>query len=229
MTYIHTLPSDVVLTLLKASGVMWLIIKPTGEIVDASQEFLRWAGYTHEELCKVTWMHISVPDDSLMADMNAVHELNPYHPFYVVRKQYIPKNEKPVWGELSVTRHPMVGETIECCFCTWNPMKNGSAQAMAVAMEHCNLMIGRMQSLESEVSKLTLQTDEDRFWLSLMDMIRKHPRVIAGCVFIALSIFGANNIVELLQRVGFIRLPDKVQIQQHDQQSSGRNSLAYFL
>lgn len=237
MTFIHTLPADVLSTLVRYSGVMWLITGPTGNILDASPEFLRWIGYTHEELTKTTWMHISVNEDlgePTASDMDSVNRLTPYDPFFLVRKQYVPKNEKPVWGELTITRYPMVGEKIEYCFCTWTPVKSGSTQAVAIAMEHCTLMIGRMQSLENEVAKLTIQTEEDRFIQSSLHLARKHPKVISAFLAFALSVFGLNNIVELLQRVGVVHLPDKQEKTESrdsdsEPSSASRDSVAYFL
>lgn len=211
MTFIHTLPSDVLSTLVRYSGVMWLITGPTGHILDASPEFLRWIGYTHEELTKTTWMHISVNEyePASPADLDGVKGLTPYEPFFLVRKQYVPKNEQPVWGELTITRYPMIGDKIEYCFCTWTPLKNGSAHAMAIAMEHCTLMIGRMQALETVVGTLTEQTEEDRFIRSCTRMVMKYPRVIIAFLVFGASVLGLNNVVELLQRIGIVELPEK--------------------
>ena len=234
MTFIHTLPSDVLSTLVRYSGVMWLITGPTGHILDASPEFLRWIGYTHEELTKTTWMHISVnePGTEVASDMDSVTRLTPYDPFFLVRKQYVPKNEKPVWGELTITRHPMIGDKIEYCFCTWTPLKNGSAHAMAIAMEHCTLMIGRMQALETVVGTLTEQSEEDRFIRSCTRMVMKYPRVIIAFLVFGASVLGLNNVVALLQRIGVVDLPshhEKTEAEKPEPSSINRDSVAYFL
>lgn len=238
MTFIHTLPNEVLSTLIRYSGVMWLMTGPAGNILDASPEFLRWIGYTHEELTKVTWMHISVNEyePASPSDLDGVKALTPYEPYFLVRKQYIPKNEKPVWGELCITRHPMIGEKIEYCFCTWNPMKNGAAHSMAVAMEHCTIMIGRMQALENEVSKLTVQTEEDRFIQSSLHLARKHPKVVAAAVVFAASVLGLNNVVGLLQRIGVVDLPEQHEKHKAESEDSEaehstnhHDTLAYFL
>lgn len=219
MTFISTLPAEVVSTILRSSGIMWLISKPTGEILDASPEFMRWIGYTHEEITRLTWMQISVQDDSLNADMHSVANLTPYDPFYIVRKQYVPKNDKPAWGELIVTRHPMVGDKIEYCFCTWLPLKNGTAEAFAKALENGLLVEKRINEMTTVLKQFTSQSEEDRYVLSTINMVKKHPRIAAAFVVIALGMFGLNNVLEILQRTGLIEIP--IRIEQKSEQSVG--------
>lgn len=219
MTFIHTLPSDVVATILRSSGIMWLISKPTGEILDASPEFMRWIGYTHDELTRLTWMQISVQDDSLNADLHSVNNLTPYDPFYIVRKQYVPKNDKPAWGELTVTRHPMSGDKIEYCFCTWHPLKNGTAEAFAKAIENGLLVEKRINEMTTVLKQFTSQSEEDRYVLSTINMVKKHPRIAAAFVVIALGMFGLNNVLEILQRTGLMTLP--IRIEQKAEQPVG--------
>lgn len=211
MTFIRTLPAEVVSTILRSSGIMWLIAKPTGEILDASPEFMRWIGYTHEEITRLTWMQISVPDDSLNADLNSVANLTPYDPFYNVRKQYVPKNDKPAWGELIVTRHPMVGDKVEYCFCTWHPLKNGTAEAFTKAIENGLLVERRIDEMTTVLKQLTSQSEEDRYVLSTINMVKKHPRIAAAFVVIALGMFGLNNVLEILQRTGIIEIPIRIE------------------
>ena len=219
MTFIHTLPADVVSTIIRSSGIMWFISKPSGEILDASPEFMRWIGYTHEEIIRLTWMQISVHDDSLNADMHSVQNLTPYDPFYIVRKQYVPKNDKPAWGELTVTRHPMVGDKVEYCFCTWHPLKNGTAEAFAKAIENGLLVEKRISEMTTVLKQLTSQSEEDRYVLSTINMVKKHPRIAAAFVVIALGMFGLNNVLEILQRTGLIEIP--IRIEQKAEQSVG--------
>lgn len=211
MTFIRTLPADVVSTILRSSGIMWLISKPTGEILDASPEFMRWIGYTHEEITRLTWMQISVQDDSLNADLHSVANLTPYDPFYIVRKQYVPKNDKPAWGELIVTRHPMVGDKVEYCFCTWHPLKNGTAEAFAKAIENGLLVEKRISEMTTVLKQFTSQSEEDRYVLSTINMVKKHPRIAAAFVVIALGMFGLNNVLEILQRTGIIEIPIRIE------------------
>jgi hypothetical protein len=155
-------------------------------------------------------MAISVPDKSLEADVDEARNLDAYNPTYQVKKQYIPKGAKPEWGQLTVMRYPLSGE-IECCLCTWEPLKNGTATAFAMAMEHTQRLDARIEAMTMELRAVTTQTDEDKFVLGAIRMVQRHPKIAAGFLFIALSIFGLNNVVELLQRTGLIQLPVKVE------------------
>jgi hypothetical protein len=155
-------------------------------------------------------MSISVPDKSLEADVDEARNLDAYNPTYQVKKQYIPKGAKPEWGQLTVMRYPLSGE-IECCLCTWEPLKNGTATAFAMAMEHTQRLDARIEAMTMELRAVTTQTDEDKFVLGAIRMVQRHPKIAASFLFIALSIFGLNNVVELLQRTGLIQLPVKVE------------------
>jgi hypothetical protein len=155
-------------------------------------------------------MSISVPDKSLEADVDEARNLDAYNPTYQVKKQYIPKGAKPEWGQLTVMRYPLNGE-IECCLCTWEPLKNGTATAFAMAMEHTQKLDARIEAMTMELRAVTTQTDEDKFVLGAIRMVQRHPKIAASFLFIALSIFGLNNVVELLQRTGLIQLPVKVE------------------
>jgi hypothetical protein len=155
-------------------------------------------------------MAISVPDKSLEADVDEARNLDAYNPTYQVKKQYIPKGAKPEWGQLTVMRYPLSGE-IECCLCTWEPLKNGTATAFAMAMEHTQKLDARIEAMTMELRAVTTQTDEDKFVLGAIRMVQRHPKIAASFLFIALSIFGLNNVVELLQRTGLIQLPVKVE------------------
>lgn len=155
-------------------------------------------------------MAISVPDKSLEADVDEARNLDAYNPTYQVKKQYIPKGAKPEWGQLTVMRYPLSGE-IECCLCTWEPLKNGTATAFAMAMEHTQKLDARIEAMTMELRAVTTQTDEDKFVLGAIRMVQRHPKIAASFLFIALSIFGLNNVVELLQRTGLIQLPVKIE------------------
>jgi hypothetical protein len=42
-------------------------------------------------------------------------------------------------------------------------------------------------------------------------MVQRHPKVAMTCLVIALSVFGANNVLALLQRTGVVALPVKIE------------------
>jgi hypothetical protein len=189
---------------------MKLVSTLDGQILWANAAFCDWSQYTLTELRRLTWMSISVPDKSLEADVDEARNLDAYNPTYQVKKQYIPKGAKPEWGQLTVMRYPLNGE-IECCLCTWEPLKNGTATAFAMAMEHTQKLDARIEAMTMELRAVTTQTDEDKFVLGAIRMVQRHPKIAASFLFIALSIFGLNNVVELLQRTGLIQLPVKVE------------------
>jgi hypothetical protein len=155
-------------------------------------------------------MQISVPDKNLEADIDETKNLDAYNPTYQVKKQYVPKGAKPEWGQLTVMRYPLHGD-IECCLCTWEPLKNGTATAFAMAMEHAQKLDARIEAMTAEMKTITTQSEEDRFILSTIRMVQRHPKIAASFLIVALSIFGLNNIVELLQRTGLIQLPVKIE------------------
>jgi len=204
-------------TWLKHCPAMKLVSTPDGRILWANPAFCEWSQYTLNELLKLTWMQISVPDENLKADIDETNNLDAYNPTYQVKKQYVPKAAKPEWGQLTVMRYPLTGP-IECCLCTWEPLKNGTAAAFAQAMDNFTHISQRLDAMTTEIKIVTTQTDEDKFILSTIRMIQRHPRIAASFLIIALSIFGLNNIVELLQRTGLIQIP--VKIEPRDQHAS---------
>lgn len=204
----NTASEDQLRTWLKHTPAMKLVSTLDGQILWANAAFCEWSQYTLNELRRLTWMEISVPDKNLEADIDETKHLDAYNPTYQVKKQYIPKGSKPEWGQLTVMRYPLHGE-IECCLCTWEPLRNGTATAFAMAMEHAKKIDQRIEAMTTEMKLLTTQSDEDKFVLSVIRMIQRHPKVAAGFLIIALSVFGLNNIVELLQRTGLVQLPTK--------------------
>lgn len=200
-------------TWIKHCPAMKLVSTLDGQILWANAAFCDWSQYTLTELRRLTWMAISVPDKSLEADVDEARNLDAYNPTYQVKKQYIPKGAKPEWGQLTVMRYPLSGE-IECCLCTWEPLKNGTATAFAMAMEHTQRLDARIEAMTMELRAVTTQTDEDKFVLGAIRMVQRHPKIAAAFVAFALSIFGLNNVVELLQRTGIVNLPVKVTMQE---------------
>jgi hypothetical protein len=197
-------------TWVKHCPAMKLVSTLDGQILWANAAFCDWSQYTLTELRRLTWMSISVPDKSLESDIDEAKSLDAYNPSYQIKKQYIPKGSKPEWGQLTVMRYPLTGE-IECCLCTWEPLKNGTATAFAMAMEHTQKLDARIEAMTAEIKVMTGRSDEENFILSGIRMVQRHPKVAAACLAFALSIFGLNNIVELLQRTGLIQIPVKIE------------------
>jgi hypothetical protein len=85
-----------------------------------------------------------------------------------------------------------------------------------MAMEHTQKLDARIEAMTAELKVMTGRSDEENFILSGIRMVQRHPKVAAGFLVVALSIFGLNNIVELLQRTGLIQLPVKIEKAQND-------------
>jgi hypothetical protein len=83
-----------------------------------------------------------------------------------------------------------------------------------MAMEHTQKLDARIEAMTVELKAITTQTDEDKFVLGAIRMVQRHPKIAAGFIVMALSIFGLNNVVELLQRTGLVNLPVKVTMQE---------------
>jgi len=208
--WIDETSDDVLRTWVKHCPAMKLASTIDGQILWANAAFCEWSQYTLGELRKLSWMQISVPDRNLDADIEETKRLDTYKPTYTVKKQYIPKSCAPEWGQLTVMRYPLTGD-IQCCLCTWEPLKNGTAKAFAMAMEHSKEIDEKLAAMTAEVQTLTKQTDEDKFVLGTIRLIRRHPKVAIAFLFLAASVFSLNNVVELLQRTGLIHLPVKIE------------------
>ena len=210
--WIDDAPEDILRTWVKHSPTMELVSLLDGTILWANPAFCDWSQYTLSELRKMTLMQISVPDKNLEADIDETKRLDAYNPSYVVKKQYVPKSSAPEWGHLTVMRYPLTGD-IQCCLCTWEPMRNGTAKAFTVAMEHYSAIDRKLEAMTAEIQTLTKQSDEDKFVLGTIRLLQRHPKAALFFLLLVASVFGLNNIVELLQRTGLLHLPVKVETQ----------------
>jgi hypothetical protein len=61
--------------------------------------------------------------------------------------------------------------------------------------------------MTTEISTLNAQTEEEKFGLSGFRMVKRHPKVAATFLVVALSVFGLNNVLALLQKMGVVSLP----------------------
>lgn len=149
---IESIKQEALVAFLKNSRIPLILSHTDGRIFWANRAFCEWSGYTVGELISVGWKRITT-SDTIETDLAAARALND-ELTYEVQKQYIPKNEKPVWGTLSVMRWPATGD-IEFCVCTWEPLKNGTATAFALALEH-------IDAFKKQLMVLTSQTEIGR-------------------------------------------------------------------
>ena len=209
--WISSAEQKILATWIEHCPALKLVSGSGGEIYYANQAFREWSEYTLAELKKLGWKSLSVDGDSLDADLDALRQLNDgYLQSYTVNKQYRTKSGAAKWGMLTVMRYPAAGN-IDCFLCTFEPLKNGTHAAFSLAMERISEMTTAIDGVRSEVKTLTTM-DEDATWVTAtIKGIKRHPKIAGGLLAMMLSIGGTNQVVELLQRVGLVDLPVKVQ------------------
>jgi PAS domain S-box-containing protein len=188
------------------SPSMYLVSSLYGGILWANPAFCEWSKYTLPELLRMSWKQLSAPDESLEADVVLAQTLDDYNVSYQVQKRYIPKNDRPQLGNLHVMRVPAQGQ-ISYCFCRWEPLASGTAQAFELALESHKRIIAEMTELTKRVDAITSQTEEQKFTLSVVAMIAKHPKVALALVVVILSLGGFDTILSTLQRLGYVQPP----------------------
>lgn len=186
-----------------------LFSRVDGKILWANKKFCDWSGYTLSELERMTWMQLSVESDDLEADIVSAGNLSSASPTYVVRKQYRPKNDRPVHGNLYVTRAPLIGE-MQFAFCVWEPLRNGSAEAFSLAVDHTKKATEAMAQLTKEIHEFTRRDADEDWIIATVRTARKHPKVVIallGLLISGLFASGSNSLIELGQRIGILPLP----------------------
>lgn len=186
---------------------------PDGEIFWANESFCRWTGYTLNELVEMGSNKLRVDHDGINADLTAMIDIvDGYTQSCSYQTQYIPKNGKPEWGTLTAIRYPAAGE-LTCFLCGFEPLKNGTATAFALAVDHVKEAKNEMAELAKEIRKLSHVNEDEDWIIKTVRIARRYPKIAVAFIIFALSIFGANNILQLLQRIGWlgIELPKSVQ------------------
>jgi len=179
-----------------------------GKILWANAAFVDWSGYTLSELQAMSWMDLSVRDGSLLADKFEAKQLDGYQQEYRVRKQYIPKQSKPVWGMLRVLRYPAIGE-LQCCICTWHPVADQSQEAYDLATESIDKMSSELQKLSDALSSHISQSLFEATIVSCLKLSIKYPKA-AWAVFVTIVVvIGGNAGFDLLTKVLSILTPIK--------------------
>ena len=136
-------------------------------------------------------------------------QLGPYNLSYRVQKRYIPENGKPQIGNLHVMRYPSTGE-IEFCFCRWDPLQNGTAQAFELAIDSIKKMQNELTTLTTGVKSVTTLTPEESWVHSTIRIAMKHPKIAFAVIASVFALGGSDAIINTLQRLGFIDQPPVV-------------------
>ena len=210
MSWIETQDRELLETALKHLECCVFASSMDGKFYWANLSFLEWSGYTLFELQSMTWMDMSVRDGSLSADINESKKLDDYQQSYAVRKQYIPKQAKPVWGTLRVLRYPAHGE-IACCICTWHPLHDDSKESFYLAVEAIGKMSSELQKLNEMVNSIEARSMLESTVVMAMKLAIKYPKS-AWIVFVSIiGVVGGNAGFDLLVKVMNIINAEKVQ------------------
>lgn len=151
----------------------------------------------------MTWMELSVPDKNLKADIDEAQNLDAYNPSYAIKKQYSPKGLKPEWGVLHVMRYPLTGP-IEVCLCTWEPLKNGTATAFALAMEKSEEIHKRLNAMAADIEIRKARSTAERLWDSFGEWALENPKLALVVLLILLALNPAPIIITWVTRLGWL-------------------------
>lgn len=188
-----------------------LVSGPGGEIFWANRAFREFSEYTLKELQGLGWKRLSVDGDSFDANLQALRDMQSgYIQDFTCNEQYRTKSGAAKWGILTVLRYPAAGP-IQCFLCTFEPLKNGTATAFDLAMEKIGEMTTAINGVKTEVKSLTAMDEDATLVNSMIRFVKRHPKISATLIAMVFSVGGLNQVVELLQRVGLVDLPVKVQ------------------
>lgn len=187
-----------------------------GRILWCNEAFEEFIGYSQYELTighngkGISWPQITLQDGSFEADTMMVEELVAgRRQSYTVRKQYIPKNEKPTWVELNVTRWPFEGD-IACFLVEVTPLKNGTAAAAQIASEQMSQVLHKLEDFKKEtVTVLNAQaekfeaatgpkTEVEKAILSLTRLGVANPKLALAAFMAFLLLLGGSNAVSFI-------------------------------
>lgn len=211
--WIDTTTDEHLRTWVRHCPAMKLVTTIDGRILWANMAFCEWVKYRLDELLRMTWKDLSVNDEALAADIDEASRLSPYNPVYVIRKRYIPQGDVGQWGYLTVMRYPLSGE-IECCLCTWEPVKNGAVTAFSLAMEHSEKLEHKMTELTAEIRKVTTRSEEEDWVLATIRIARRYPKRAAFTAIMTALTALITALVVVLKSLGFI--PTQVKIEKVD-------------
>lgn len=195
----------------RKNRVSMLAAGQDGRIYWANEAFETLLGYSEYELTQgrngagIKWTDISVNDSSLLADQKMVDELVAgRRDDFSVRKQYLPKNDKPIWVEIHVMRWPTGGE-VDCFLVTVQHLKDGSQAAAEIAMKAFDDLTLELQSLKSiVVQSLAKLTDAEIMAGAIARTINRYPRASGiVCTVILVMLLGSQLVqaVEATKRM----------------------------
>lgn len=204
---------------IKESPIPMLISSANGEILWSNSAFEEFIGYTHWELVKgphgngKTWFELSVNDESLIADKMMVEEcVNGKTNQYSIKKQYIPKNERPVWVEITVIRFPEdLNTALDCFLVIVVPFKNGMLSALNLAMEKNAEIVKEIKKMRDETDAVFVQslkevkecitnkTELEIIASAGARLMNKYPKISSFCLVIVLIMILGTSLVDAVK------------------------------
>lgn len=204
MTWLQQLPGcDELKAFLRNSSICVIISKTDGSIVWTNRAFEEWSGYSGRELREMGWKQISVPGDALLDDEGKAQNWEEHTPQYTVQKQYYRKNRTACWGILTVMRFPPSGD-VDFCICTWVPHEEASGPALDVALDAVQRAEESIRNIQKTVTSLTEVSTEQKFIMTAVQLAQKYPKVSWTILVIGFTLFGVNNVLEILKTVRIV-------------------------
>lgn len=158
MSWIKNHDLELFITFITHTKVPMLISGANGEIYWANKAFELFSGYSNWEIeNKLKWENLSINDENIEADRHMIHQcILGTATNYSIKKQIIPKNERPAWTDVHVSRFPMTGD-FKFFLITIQPLQNGTAPAFSLAIDTINQFSQQTKTLQE-----TLSSMEDR-------------------------------------------------------------------
>lgn len=194
----------------KNTEIPLLISGVEGEIFDCNPAFEKFIKYSDYELTigesgkGLSWFQISVDDNNLKADKQLALEcVNGDRISYSIKKQYIPKNESPIWVDLNVIRYPAKGP-FEFFLVSVIPMKNGSLAAFNLSMDKMSHFTNALIKIDKDfrlIPEVMLDyiknntkplSELEKFGATLGRLANENPK-ISGLIVLVMSIMLLGN------------------------------------
>jgi PAS domain S-box-containing protein len=219
MSWIDNQPVDFFTNAFIHSEVPMVVCASSGKILWVNRAFEDFIGYNSWELTVgqsgtgITWEKLSLNDENLEADRAMIKQcIDGDLKSYSIKKQYIPKNDKPVWVDMHVVRYPLDGE-LKYFMITVMPLKNGTAAAFNTAIsaikeftDKMNAYTAKIPQMEEKIisgveNKIKTQTEIQNIFLNVAKLVEKYPKVSIAVVMTILVMILGNQLVEAIKNM----------------------------
>lgn len=214
MSFIRNQEIEMFLTWIEYNEVPMLISGSDGDILWCNKAFEDFSGYSNWEIVnKITWEKMSINDENLEADREMIKQcISGEKRNYSIKKQFSPKNDKPIWTDVHVCRFPTMGE-FKFFLVTILPFKNGSAAALTMTIEAMNSFCTKIESYKKEVTAMEdkivtrvaevskPQNETEQIFLSFGRLAFKYPKIAAMIGLTMLIMILGNQAFEVIKNL----------------------------